>query len=161
MMTGTVKDEFSEQRVRVLSGNFPPAMRSLVGASLKDAPEFTHVGELEIDFATPAGNLSLLQSVQRLQADTPDVLVFVLYTQHHQALPGIFTHLLQEFPDMRLLVFAEQNATLTAYWMGLTARELFRSQAADVPDNLRAGIQFLAQLNPLGGTATHATGWTV
>ncbi|MCA9904069.1 MAG: hypothetical protein KC547_09440 [Anaerolineae bacterium] len=133
-------------------------MKRIVGEALKDAPEFIHVGDLEFDFATPMGNLSLLQSVQRLQADNPDVLVFVLYTQHQQALPGIFTHLLQEFPDVRLLVFAEQNATLTAYWMGLTARELVRAQAANVPKNLRAGIQFLAQLNPLDSAATRATG---
>lgn len=138
----------AEQPIRIVSANFPPEARRALDDLLRDEPGFLLVGSLDIDFDTPEGNLRLLETFARLQGDDGELLLFVLYSLERRKLPNIFGHLMQEYPDVRLLIFTKDEMVVSAYWMGLHEIVLPSVRDSSPSHALRLGITYLARVNP-------------
>jgi hypothetical protein len=84
------------------------------------------------------GQIDLLLGV----AEGVDVLV--LYTPRGVQLPGICTHLLAEFPDLRIIVLAPEKHAARLYWLGLRQQRIKDATA----EELLASIRQAYALNP-------------
>jgi hypothetical protein len=143
-----LEDGLTSQPIRVLSANFPAETKAALDEALRDEPEFHTVGSIDIDFDRPEGILRLLETIGRLQGYRSELLVVVLYSDQEFTLPNIFKHLMQEYPDLRVLVFAHHQTVASAYWMGLNKVVLYSAHGDSASDSLRAGITYLAHVNP-------------
>jgi len=78
------------------------------------------------------GNVEVLLSV----AEGVDVLVLGGSQVH--PMPTICTHLLNEFPDLRILVVAVDSEKIALYWLGLRRRQLPASSEAHMLQAIRS-----------------------
>jgi hypothetical protein len=82
--------------------------------------------------------------VDLLLAVTADVhvLVFGAADVHH--LPPVCTHLLGEFPDLRIVVLSLNGSAAVTYWLGLRRHTV----GLPAPHSILTGIRRAYQLNP-------------
>lgn len=102
-----------EQRapVRVLLANLSGVVAQLVAQLIQQQPDMVLVGPVH-------GDMELLMAV----GDGADVVV--LGTTHTDEPPGICSHLLCEFPFLRILLLKSSGDTATLYWLGLRNQRL-------------------------------------
>ena len=82
--------------------------------------------------------------IELLLAAEKGIDVLVLGAEHATPLPGICSHLLGEFPDLRILVLAPGDEAATLYWLGLRQQRLRQS----APMTVIEGIRKAYHINP-------------
>ena len=102
-----------EQRVpmRVLLANLSGVVAQLVAQLIQQQPDMVLVGPVH-------GDMELLMAV----GEGADVVV--LGATHTDEPPGICSHLLCEFPFLRILLLKSSGDTATLYWLGLRNQRL-------------------------------------
>jgi hypothetical protein len=119
-------DGSSEQpisAIRVLLADMPDVLYDELALLIQAEHDLLLVGRV-------SGPVELL-----LRADE-GVDVVMLATGGAEGLPGVGTHLLAEYPDLKLLVLPPDRSVLTAYWRGLRSERLGPG-ASDVPHQIR------------------------
>jgi hypothetical protein len=110
-------DDTSEgNEIRVLLADLPGALTEYVGQSLQEKPDLRILGYAQ-------GYLELLSAVGR----RTDVLL--LGADKIDPPPGICSHLLSEFPDLKILVLARDEAAI--YWMKLHRQQIGQVSTVD------------------------------
>ncbi|MFV9504140.1 MAG: hypothetical protein AB4911_06200 [Oscillochloridaceae bacterium umkhey_bin13] len=96
--------------IRVLLADLPTSLSDELVTLIGYEPDLQLIGQV-------AGRLNLL-----LAAAMADVVISASPVADH--LPGIGTHLLSEYPSLKLLVLAEDGSGITVFWRGLRRRRL-------------------------------------
>lgn len=128
--TGQADPAFATTRVVV--ANLTGVLGQRVCRSIGQAPDMVLVGQ-------STGNLDMLLTI------TPDTDVLLMGAPDPDLLPGICSHLLNEFPFLKILVLAETGDTATLYWLGLRREPLTMVSTAAV----LGVIRHARRLNPL------------
>jgi hypothetical protein len=81
--------------------------------------------------------------VELLLAVDDQIEIIILGAPHRSPPPGICSHLLNEYPDLKILVLADDSDELDVYWRGLRQRQL--PLLSD--ESLVSGIRELHQLD--------------
>lgn len=76
--------------------------------------------------------------VQVLMEAAKGVDIVVLGTHQPDTPPGICSHLLSEFPAVKILVFALGADSFTVYWLGLRRKRLKVTNGDHVARSIRA-----------------------
>ncbi len=81
------------------------------------------LGQLVTRLVEQQADMSLARQthgpLKLLQAMGPEVDVLILGAAQVRPAPGICSHLLQEFPHLRILVLAHNGGDAALYWLGL------------------------------------------
>lgn len=127
-------EEASEQVVplRVLVFNLSGLMFELVEELLTGQPDMVLVGRAE-------SNLELLLA----GGDAIDVVI--VGAPQLKPLPDICTHVLSEYPFVKILVLTPSGETAMLYRLGLRQRKISRVSGANIIKNLRR----MRDLNPI------------
>lgn len=99
----------------------PEMLLQILVLALRSQPDLVLVREAR-------GNLELLQAV----GDTVDLVV--LGADRVSPCPGICSHLLSEFPHLKILVISNSGDAARSYWLGLRQR---KASAASIDALLR------------------------
>ena len=102
---------------RVLVANVPRNVACMVLPLIQKQPDMSCVGYVQ-------GNVELLLATRR------GVDVVILGAPRVEPPPGICSHLLSEFPTLKILVLVTPDSPGMLYWLGL--RQLFVDQASGV-----------------------------
>jgi hypothetical protein len=131
-------DSGPDQPIRVMIVNLPGKLAQLVEDIVRQQPDMRYLGMIDANLETREGNLRLLQVVRE------NIDVLVMHTPKANLLPGVFTHLLGQYTDLKLLVVSEADELMVGYWMGLQLKQLTNVSSSSLLDNIR----YLATLNP-------------
>lgn len=111
-------------RIRVVIANMPEVLLQLVAQAIQEQPDMVLVGQAR-------DNLEVLQAAQN------DVDLIILGAQTLSPCPGICSHLLSEFPHLKILVMAHSSDIARAYWLGLRQRKVAATSMSVLLRNIR------------------------
>jgi hypothetical protein len=117
--------------IYVLVVNVAGALPDLIVQLIAQQPDMVLVGQA-------------LSEIELLLATAMRVDVLVMSAGQTAPLPGICSHLLAEFPDLRILVLADGEQAATLYWLGLRQERLDLVE----PTALIDGIRQAYRINP-------------
>ena len=100
-----------QRTVRLLAANLPDQVFSLLAQALQGQPEIKLVGHVH-------GQLPILV------AAAVGVDILILGASAVQPLPGICTHLLHEFPHLKIIVSSADSSAAIMYWLNVQQVEL-------------------------------------
>ncbi len=104
--------------------------------------------QLILELIGREGDMELIGQVQGsievLEFAGESIDVLVLGAESPYPLPGICSHLLSEYPNLRILVVAGSGENATLYWLGLRRQQLRKISGA----TLLTGIRRAYKLNP-------------
>lgn len=114
----------SSDRIRVLLADLPGVMSDLLSDVIRGQPDMTLVGMAQdgIDLLVAAGQ---------------GVDVVIMGASQLSPPPGICTHLLSEYPDLRILVLAQSGDQAALYWLGLRRQRVHVLSAQTLMTNIR------------------------
>lgn len=117
--------------VRVLVGALPEGLRQVVDEVVVREPDIDVVGVA----GSPSG---LLRAAGTLRADV------VVVAAVDGALPGVATHLLDQFPDIRVVAVAPEARAALMYAMRPRLDEFYGSSPAELANTIRAACHEVA-----------------
>jgi DNA-binding NarL/FixJ family response regulator len=117
--------------IHVLVANIAGTLPEHVVQLIAQQPDMRLVGQAE-------------SQIELLLAAANAIDVLVLIEEQATPLPGICSHLLAEFPDLRILVVSSSDEAATLYWLGLRRQHLRRVR----PAALVEGIRHVFHVNP-------------
>lgn len=97
--------------IRVLVANISGVVLQLVAQALAAQPDMKLVGQVE-------------GKVEVLMAASVGVDVLILGTPQVYPMPNLCTHLLNEFPDLKIVALAHTGETAMLYWLGVRRRRI-------------------------------------
>jgi hypothetical protein len=113
----------SSDIVRVLLADLPGILNELVSENIQAQPDMVLV--------------RAVQGWQELLSAGGDADVVILGAQQVSPLPGICSHLLVEYPDMRILVLTPNGDQAALYWLGLRQQQLGELSTQELIENVR------------------------
>jgi hypothetical protein len=103
--------------IRLLAANLPDEVALTLEQLIEAQPDIKYVGRIQ-------GQMEVLVAV------AAGVDVLVLGADHVQPMPGICSHLFYEFPQLKILVIANQDAGI--YWLGPRCQPLSQVPMLDM-----------------------------
>ncbi len=146
-MTPDIDNSDLAKPIHVMIADFPNQLAQAIEVAVRQQSDMRYLGAIDANVTTQTGNLRFFQSIQS------DVDVLILSAPQLFPLPGIFTHLLAEYKDLRILLVSETEEAACAYWMGINWKRLSSVSVASLITNIR----FVANLNPMHEDKTDAT----
>ncbi len=116
-------------QIRVVIANMPEVLLQMVAQAIAEQPDMLLVGQAR-------DNLEVLQAAQT------DVDLIILGATQVTPCPGICSHLLSEFPQLKILLVAPGSDVGRAYWLGLRQRKVATTSMAILLHNIRQLHQF-------------------
>ena len=99
------------------------------------------LGELVIQLIEQQPDMVLAQQtsgvLDLLQVMGPDVDVLILGAAEVHPPPGICSHLLQEYPHLRILVLAQNGGDAALYWLGLRRERIGNVSSGSLAHTIR------------------------
>lgn len=117
--------------IRVLVANLSGVLQHLVKELIEQQTDMQLTGEVQ-------------GTIEVLEAAGENVDIVVHGAEHPYPLPGICSHLLSEYPNLRILVVAPSGEEAVLYWLGLRRQQLRKVSSA----NLLKSIRRAHRLNP-------------
>jgi DNA-binding NarL/FixJ family response regulator len=118
--------------IRVVIGDMPEVLMRLLARAIRERSDMILVGE---------GH----NPVEMLQIMRDDVDVVILGTETVSDCPGICSHLLSEFPHLKIVLLSHRENAARAYWLGLRQRGV----AADSMQALLRGVSRVSQIDAM------------
>ena len=117
--------------VRVLLANLPGVIGQVLAAQIKEAQDMFVVNQVE-------GQIEVLIAARK------GVDVVILGVPHLLPPPGLVSHLLNEFPNIKVLVFSVRTSDALGYWLGVR-----RCRVNEMtPDRVLTSIRMLSTMTP-------------
>lgn len=117
--------------IRILLANLSDVLANMIVEMVERHPQMRMVGQVE-------GQFEVLVAVQA------GVDVLVLGASNVKPAPGIVSHLLNEFPFLKIVVLSTNEDRAMGYWLGVHRCPIDRSTT----DTLMTGIEALYKLTP-------------
>jgi DNA-binding NarL/FixJ family response regulator len=130
-LTSTSPSGEQGEPIRVLTGNVLGIRMQLLRRLLEQQSDMVLVGETR-------------DRVELLVAAAAGVDIVILGSPQVRPPPGICTHLLSEYPDLRIVVLSESSDAAVVYWLGLRRHRLRAVSAT----TLTGAIRRAYALNP-------------
>jgi len=146
-MTQAQDDE--QNLISVITANCPPGITQALETALAIENHLRFRGEITLDLTSMWGQGAALARLSPLMAD--GVLIVVLHlSETTTKLPRLFTHLLEEYTGLRILVISGPliASSITAYWMSLRWNKLTVESPDRLSEALLNGIRFVTTLDP-------------
>ena len=124
----------AESSIRVLLSNLPAASSDII------ISEFQRHHDINVMGVSNGGDIELLMDVSR------GVDVVILGTQALHPPPGICSHLLNEFPDLKILVYALGQDRALGYWLGARRCQINDVSAEGLLDGVRRLFEMVVTL---------------
>jgi hypothetical protein len=122
-----VSDHDAESRstiIRVLAANLSAVLIGLAVQLIAQQPDMVLVGQVH-------GSIDLLVAVGH------GVDVLILGAPQVYPMPAICSHLLNEYPDLRILVVTSTGEAAMLYWLGLRRQQLSAVSAVALISSIR------------------------
>lgn len=110
--------------IRVLVANLSGVLQQLVIELIQQQADMQLTGQVQ-------GNLEMLEAA----GENVDVLVHGAESPY--PLPGICSHLLVEYPHLRIVVVGSSGEEATLYWLGLRRQHLPKVSGATLLNSIR------------------------
>lgn len=110
--------------LRILIANVPTDLKEWLVQEVQDQEDIEIVGQT-------CGYMDILIAAQK------DVDVVVMSAEELQPPPGICSHLLSEFPDVKILLLSPSCDKAVLYWMGLHQKDLQGVSSEAILETLR------------------------
>jgi hypothetical protein len=110
--------------IRVLVTDVSDLLYRQIAALIRAEPDLTLVGRV-------TGRVELLLAVDA------GIEVVVIGAPQRKPPPGISSHLLSEYPDLKILVLAADTGELDMYWRGVRRKHLGSLTEAALIDRIR------------------------
>lgn len=120
------------RRIRLVIGNMPEVLHQILARAIRSQPDMVLAGEA-------AGNVELLQAAHA------DADLMILGAEQVSPCPGICSHLLSEFPHLKILVISYNGDQARSYWLGMRQR---KASAASL-DGLLRDMRQLYQIDAM------------
>jgi hypothetical protein len=117
--------------IRILLANLPGVFAQLVIQAIEAQPDMIIMGQVE-------GEIDMLRAVK----GGTDILVLGAPTL--TPVPGICSHLLNEYPHLKIMLLGTQEEGAVGYWLGVKRCRIKTVSA----DSLLDGIQTLFTATP-------------
>jgi hypothetical protein len=117
-------DHLSADPIRVLVTDVTDLWYRQIEELVRAEPDMTLVGRV-------TGRVELLLAVDN------GIEVVVIGAPHRKPPPGICSHLLNEYPDLKVLVLSADTGELDVYWRGLRRKHLGSLSGAALVDRIR------------------------
>lgn len=125
MLTYTLGDSHAPAApIRIFVANLPEVLQDLVAKIVHAQPDMVLVGQAR-------------DHVEILKTMRPSVDLLILGAPESYPCPGICSHLLGEFPHLKILVIGDGSDVARAYWLGLRQRKVASYSTAMLLRNLR------------------------
>jgi hypothetical protein len=111
-------------QIQILLASLPVVLEELVAQLIQQQPDMQLVGHVQ-------GEVELLLAVRH------DLDVLILGAPTAQPLPGICTHLLGEYPGLKIVVITASGDLAVLYWLGLRHHQLRTVSLATLPGSIR------------------------
>ncbi len=131
-MTTSESPEDQRRQIRVLIGHMQGALAPQIVQHILEQSDMLLVGQIQ-------------SPIDLLLAVDAGVDVLVMTSSDVIKLPGIGTHLLSEYPHLRIIVIESEQSLAMMYWLGLRQRELSAVSAETLLDDIR----YAFVLNPV------------
>lgn len=130
-MSASDNDAETSGPIRIVLANLRGVWEELLAHVIEGEADMRLVGRVDgqVEIMAAAGNA---------------VDVLILGAARACPAPGICSHLLSEYPDLKILVMVTAGDQATLYWRGLRRGSLHPTSAA----NVRASIRRAHALNP-------------
>jgi hypothetical protein len=122
-MTESDHSEGPAPPIRVLVTNLSETFADLLAVLIREQPDMVLMGMVR----DKVGSL--------MAAKDADVLILGAPQIHPP--PGICSHLLSEYPELRIIVMTPNGERSMLYWRGLRRRRLFSDSLKNVVTNVR------------------------
>jgi hypothetical protein len=117
--------------IRVLVANIRGVQFQLIEELIEQQPDMRIVRQVQ-------GQIELLVAI----GEGIDVLLLGALRVH--PIPGICTHILSEFPELKILVLTSAGSMAMVYWRGLRRHQIRTVSMVTLPMSIRSAYQ----LNP-------------
>ena len=117
--------------IRVLLANLAGVVAELMTQAIAQQQDMVLVGQVQ-------GSVELLLAAQA------DVHIVVLGARRADPPPGICSHLLTEFPHLRVVVLARGGQVGEMYWLGLRRRKLRQPSTSSLTSVIREAYRLNA-----------------
>lgn len=124
--------EKSSDPIRVLLADFPGVMNEVLLDLIQAQPDMVLVGKA-------SGGVELLE----MAGNAVDVVI--MGASQTRPLPGIGSHLLGAYPDIRLLVVTYSGDQAVLYWLGLRQRQVRAMSSLTLLSRIRRAYR----INPM------------
>ena len=131
-MTTSEPPEDQQRQIRVLIAHMQGTLAPQIVQHILEQTDMLLVGQIQ-------------NPIDLLLAVDMGVDVLVMTSSDAIQLPGIGTHLLSEYPHLRIIVIESEQALAMMYWLGLRQREL----GTVSPETLLDDIRHAFMLNPV------------
>lgn len=131
-MTTSEPPEDQERQIRVLIAHMQGTLAPQIVQHILEQPDMLLVGQIQ-------NQINLLLAIDM------GVDVLLMTSSDVIQLPGIGTHLLSEYPHLRIIVIESGQAMAMMYWLGLRQRELSVVSTETLLDDIR----YAFVLNPV------------
>src|SRR5258708_34890040 len=127
-----VPEDGQPQAIRILVANLAAKLAQIVIDTVSAQPDMALLGTVQ-------GQMEILVEIERLKP------VEILLLGSNTGFPptGLCSHLLDQFPQLRILLIGASDEVVWAYWLGLYAKTLHLIEA----ETLASDIRYIANLN--------------
>lgn len=124
MRNGMMGEE-SSGKIRILAANLPELLFNIIMQAVVSQ------GDMEM-LRQVRGQIEVLLAAKA----NPDVLILGAVKAYPP--PGIVSHLLSEYPHLKILVLPANNEGGSAYWLGLKHRTIPSISATELVNSIRS-----------------------
>jgi DNA-binding NarL/FixJ family response regulator len=117
--------------IRVLVSNMSGVVMESAASLIEQEPDMVLIGQVD-----DRVELLIAMSSKKAAGNEPDVLVLIASSVDPP--PGICSHLLSEFPDLKILLLSATEDEAVAYWLGLRRYRLPTGRPAALLTNIRS-----------------------
>lgn len=122
----------AQPAIRVVLGEMPEVLLRLVARAIHERQDMVLIGEGH----DPIGTLQMMR-------DNVDVVI--LGSDTVADCPGICSHLLSEYPHLKIVLLSHRENTARAYWLGLRQQPV----AADTMQALLHDVSQVSQIDAM------------
>ena len=117
-------EELDDSPIRILLANLQGLFAQLVLRAIEDQPNMVLAGQVE-------GQMEILVAARA------GVDVVILGAPQLKPIPGICSHLLNEFPHLKIMVLATHKDGAMGYWLGVRRCRIKMVSAATLLDGVK------------------------
>jgi len=111
--------------IRILIANLSDLLTQFIIEMVDQQPQMQIVGQVQ-------GQLEILIAAQK------GVDMVILGTPHLKPVPGIVSHMMNEFPNMKILVLSTIEGKGKGYWLGIHHCRIEYSTADTLQDSIHS-----------------------
>ena len=117
-------ETISSSPIRILLANLSGIMRQMIANLIQAQPDMVLVGEVD-------------GQIEVLYAALKGVDIVIIGSSQLYPPPGLCSHLLNEFPELKILVYAARESAASGFWLDIRRCYIKDASGGKLVDSLR------------------------